>query len=157
MKPTSDRRAPDLGRECPSAISAELREQVTAALIHRHERRLPDNHRLEVAVATGPAAAAIVVVVGTDRRAHEVFAFARGPGTDLDGPLAAAIDMLDALLPRVVGSDDRFLPLDWEGRPFEGGLVFVRGEVRDYVAEEGAAALLGEPMPPRGTDLLGRE
>jgi hypothetical protein len=40
------------------------------------------------------------------------------------------------------------LPLDWEGRPFERGVVFVRGEVRDYVAERQAAMLLQEEAPP---------
>ncbi len=93
-------------------------------------------------------AAVAIAVVGTERRAHEVFVFARGRGTGLDGPLGACVDVLDGLLRELVGSDDAYLPLDWEGRPFDGGVVFVRGEVRDYLAEREAAKLLGEDMPP---------
>ena len=74
---------------------------------------------------------------------------ARGAGEGLDGPLATAVDVVDGILQGVVGRDDAFVPLDWEGRAYEGGVVFVRGEVRDYVAEEAAAALLGEALPPR--------
>jgi hypothetical protein len=97
---------------------------------------------------TGANAAVAIAVVGTERRAHEVFVFARGPGKGLDGPLGACVDVLDGLLKELIGDDDAFLPLDWEGRPFDGGVVFVRGEVRDYLAEREAAKLLGEDMPP---------
>ena len=149
MRPSSDRRPPNLERECPRPVEHELHEQLASALRERHARRLPPDHRLDIAAVVGDAAAAIVVVVGTDRRAHEVFVCARGPGEGLEGPLAAAVDVVDGILQGVVGTDDAFVPLDWEGRAFEGGVVFVRGEVRDYVAEEAAAALLGEDLPPR--------
>lgn len=148
MSPSSDRRPPDPAREAAAALDAELAFSLHRALFERHAARLPKGHTLEVGGRTGRSAAVAIAVVGTERRAHEVFVFARGPGAGLDGPLGAAVDVLDGLLEHLIGDDDVFLPLDWEGRPFDGGVVFVRGEVRDYLAEREAAKLLGEPMPP---------
>jgi len=148
MSPTTDRRTPDPAREAATALDADLTFTLHRALHERHAARLPAGHSLEVGGRTGPGAAVAIAVVGTERRAHEVFVFARGKGTGLDGPLGACVDVLDGLLRELVGSDDAYLPLDWEGRPFDGGVVFVRGEVRDYLAEREAAKLLGEDMPP---------
>jgi hypothetical protein len=148
MSPATDRRAPDPAREAPGALDTELTFTLHRALHERHAARLPAGHSLEVGGRTGANAAIAIAVVGTERRAHEVFVFARGPGTGLDGPLGTCVDVLDGLLQELIGDDDAFLPLDWEGRPFDGGVVFVRGEVRDYLAEREAAKLLGEDMPP---------
>lgn len=148
MLPATDRRAPDPAREAATALDAALTSSLRRALHERHAARLPAGHTLEVGGRTGPGAAMAIAVVGTERRAHEVFVFARGQGTGLDGPLGVCVDLLDGLLQELVGDDEAFLPLDWEGRPFDGGVVFVRGEVRDYLAEREAAKLLGEEMPP---------
>jgi hypothetical protein len=166
----SPKSAPDLARECPDGIAPTLRDAIRTALRARHARRLAgtadDDERgdedkdaaasvagaLDADAMVGAAAAVAVVVVGTARRAHELFVFVRGDGDDLDGPLGVAVDYLDALLDERGGDDDAFLPLDWEGRPYEGaadGVVFVRGEVRDYLAEEDAAKLLEEAPPTR--------
>lgn len=148
MHPSSDRRAPDPAREASVPLDAELTFTLHQGLHERHAARLPTGHTLEVGGRVGRSAAMAIAVVGTERRAHEVFVFARGTGAGLEGPLAACVDLLDGLLLQLIGHDDAFLPLDWEGRPFDGGVVFVRGEVRDYLAEREAALLLGEDMPP---------
>lgn len=148
MSPATDRRAPDPAREANTALDAELTFTLHRALHERHAARLPKGHSLEVGGRAGAGAAIAIAVVGTERRAHEVFVFARGRGEGLDGPLGACVDVLDGLLQELIGDDEAFLPLDWEGRPFDGGVVFVRGEVRDYLAEREAAKLLGEDMPP---------
>jgi hypothetical protein len=168
----SPKSAPDLARECPDGIAPALRDAIRTALRARHARRLTgatddDEHSdededndaaasvagaLDADAMIGAAAAVAVVVVGTARRAHELFVFVRGDGDDLDGPLGVAVDYLDALLRERGGDDDALLPLDWEGRPYEGaadGVVFVRGEIRDYLAEEDAAKLLDEEPPTR--------
>jgi hypothetical protein len=160
----SDRSPPDLARECADDIAPALRDDLRAGLRDRHAARLDvDPHgvaeALDVDAMTGRNAAVAVAVSGTARRAHELFVFARARNDDADADdgipraLAVVIDYLDGVLDEVVGNDDSFLPLDWEGRPWKHGgkdvVVFVRGEVRDYVAEEEAAKLLEEDAPPR--------
>jgi hypothetical protein len=160
----SDRSRPDLSRECPDDIAAALRDDLRAGLRERHAARLDvDPHgvaeALDVDATVGRAAAVVVAVVGTARRAHEVFVFARAPNGEVDDDdeipraLAIVVDYLDGVLDQLVGSDDAFLPLDWEGRPWKHAgndvVVFVRGEVRDYVAEQEAATLLEEDAPAR--------
>jgi hypothetical protein len=158
----AERTPPDLSIECPSALGADLRDELRAALRARHADRLGVDaggvsEVLDVDALTGPRAAIAVAVVGTARRAHEVFVFARGATGNaqnvLDGPLGVVVDYLDGILDELVGADDAFLPLDWEGRPFKHQrgpcVVFVRGEVRDYLAEDEAARLLQEDPAPR--------
>ena len=137
------RRPPDLS-ECSTDAEPAITDNLRAAW---RKRQGPD---LEVTARTGPGAAAVVVVVGTARRAAEIFAFARGSGTGIDGPLAIAIDTADALLSQLIAGKAlrSFLPLDWEGTPLKGSVVFVRGEVREYAAEAEAAILLQEELPP---------
>ncbi|MDP2340575.1 MAG: hypothetical protein Q8O67_06440 [Deltaproteobacteria bacterium] len=143
MSARSLRSVPDLS-ECPTlqaAITADLRARWRAGWG-------PD---LDLTATTGAEAAAVVVVAGTLHRARELFVFARGPGAGLEGPLAAAVDVADALLARLFGGEElrELVPLDWEGQPTKDGVVFVRGELRDYGAEELAAKLLGEEALPR--------
>lgn len=158
----SDRSPPDLSRECADDVAPAVRDDLRAGLRDRHAARLNvDAHgideALDVDAMVGRAAAVVVAVVGTARRAHELFVFARAPEADDDGavprPLAVVVDYLDGVLDELVGNDDAFLPLDWEGRRWKHDgddvIVFVRGEVRDYIAEEEAAKLLEEDAPPR--------
>lgn len=160
----SHRSPPDLARECPDDVASALRDDLRAGLRDRHAARLDvDAHgiaeTLDVDAMVGRNAAVAVAVVGTARRAHELFVFARASddagasGDAVPRALAVVVDYLDGVLDELVGDDDAFLPLDWEGRPWQHGndsvVVFVRGEVRDYVAEEEAAKLLEEDTPPR--------
>jgi hypothetical protein len=138
-----DRSAPNLDRETPDVLDVKtiedaLRERYGAAV--------------RVSGREGAEAVAICAVLGDDRHAHEVMVFARGEGAhDL------AVDYLDGLIDEISTKggpgDGRYLSLDWEGRPFDGEVVFVRGEVRDYVAEAEAAKLLGEAAPRRGLEI----
>ncbi len=148
MSLSAERTAPRTERELTTAAAPALVESLRQALHARHGARLRTGSSLRVGATLGNGAAMAIAVAGHARRSHEVFVFARGSGDGLDGPLAACVDVLDALVGSVVGDDDAFLPLDWEGRPFERGVVFVRGEVRDYVAERQAAMLLQEEAPP---------
>ena len=150
MTTTDARRAPDLSSECPLPLSPSTFADVSRALRARHEHRVPAGEQLELAGHTGQNAAVVVAVVSEGRRHREVLVFARGEGGGLDGPLGAVVDVLDDVLGKVIGVDRPALPLDWQGRPWAGGaVVFVRGELRDYAAEEAAAVLLGETPPPR--------
>jgi hypothetical protein len=140
-----DRRAPDLDKETPDALDEELRRDLESAL----RADVVTGALLSVEGRAGKDATALAVVLGDERHAHEIFVFARGKGSR-----DRAVDYLGGVVDEVVrtGGPDNgyYLPLDWEGRPFDGDVVFVRGEVRDYVAEEEAARLLEEPPPPRG-------
>jgi hypothetical protein len=145
----ADRRAPEPDAECPLPLDAATLADITAALLRRHGNRLPPGETLEVAGHVGAAAAMVVVVVSEGRRHREVFAFARGRGAGLDGPRGVVVDVLDDVLKKVVGVERPALPLDWTGQVLGSSTVFVRGELRDYAAEEAAAVLLDEPAPPR--------
>ncbi len=151
MTTPSDRRVPDLESECPRPIADFA--AIEAALHARHDRRLPAGEAVEFAGRVGADAAAIVAVIGVGRRHREVFVFARSAagkgGVGLDGPLGAVVDVLDGVLAQTIGVERPSLPLDWQGRPFGSSLVFVRGELRDYAAEEAAAELLGDDVIPR--------
>jgi hypothetical protein len=143
-----DRSPPDLDRETPDPLDPELLASMEQALLERHGAALAARG-LTVQARAGSAAAVLLAVLPDGRRSHELFVFARG-----EGGLDRAVDYLDGLVGELAkkGAARRLLPLDWEGRPFDGDVVFVRGELRDYAAEEEAAKLLGEPPPPRGLD-----
>jgi hypothetical protein len=145
----ANRRAPEPATECPLPLDAATLADITGALLRRHGSKLPPGETLEVASHVGAAAAMVVVVVSEGRRHREVFAFARGRGTGLDGPLGVVVDVIDDVLKKVIGVDRHTLPLDWTGQVLGSTTVFVRGELRDYAAEEAAAVLLDERVPPR--------
>jgi hypothetical protein len=145
----ADRRPPEPATECPLALDAAALADITAALMRRHGQRLPPGESMEIAGHVGAAAAMVVVVVSEGRRHREVFAFARGRGAGLDGPLGVVVDVIDDVLGKVVAVERPALPLDWTGQVLGTSTVFVRGELRDYAAEEAAAVLLDEPPPPR--------
>jgi hypothetical protein len=134
---------PDKVRETTRPVARPLLEDVEAALSQRFA-----DQRVVVDARTGDDAAWIGAAVPHGSRVHEVEVFARGvDGDGLDGALGVVVDYLHAVVAQLDG--DAYLPLDWEGRPIDDGVVFVRGEVRDYAAEEAAARLLGEDPPPR--------
>jgi len=134
----SPRRLPDLA-ETPEGADVD----VEALRLRFTERMLVP---VDVVARIGPGAACVVVVAGTVDSAWELFAFARGAGVGLEGPLGAAVDAADLLVKEL---DSRRPPLDWLGRDEKGFAVFVRGERRAYGVEEQASALLGEPPLPR--------
>ena len=134
---------PDLDAECDRPLDQAERARLRGALRDSYGAGLDVDGR------EGQGAAMLVAVVGPARRAHEILVFARG-----DDAKAVAVDYLDGLLAEIVGEGrgpdaGYFLPLGWAPRDYDGHVVWVRGEVRDYLAEEEAARLLGEPAPPR--------
>jgi hypothetical protein len=139
-----NRRAPNLD-ETPAPIDEDTRAQLEHALRSRMSAPATPVH---VEGRHGAKAAVLVAVIGAERHAHELFVFSRAPvGVHA---MSRCIDYLDGIVKELARSHEkRFLPLDWEGRPYAGGIVFVRGEVRDYVAEEPAAQLLDEAAPAR--------
>lgn len=140
------RDAPRKDVETTLPVDVAILDDVEAAL----SRRFADQ-RVRVDARTGPRAAWIGAAVPAGSRVHEVEVFARDvDGELLDGALGVVVDYLQAVVAEMDG--DAYLPLDWEGRPYGDAVVFVRGEVRDYDAEEQAARLLGEDPPPRVVD-----
>lgn len=146
--------APAPQTEATSLVADDVRARLRGALRDRY------GDGIDVDGATGPRAAWLACTLPEGRRHHEMVLFARA-STGADA-LDALVDYLDGLLAEVAGAgvagkrgrargtaDGFFLPLDFEGRPYDGGFVFVRGEVRDFDAETQAARLLGEPPPMR--------
>ncbi len=134
---------PDPARECARFFDDDERAMVRGLLMDCHGAALDVDGR------EGDQAALVVAVLGPERAAHEVHVFVRG-----EGAKDAALDYLDGLLGEIVGKQHDpahgyHLPLDWTPRDYDGHTVWVRGEVRDYLAEEGAAKLLGEDPPAR--------
>ncbi|MBI1948084.1 MAG: hypothetical protein HYS27_20505 [Deltaproteobacteria bacterium] len=134
---------PDPERECGRLLDDRERAVMCGLLRDCHGQALDADGR------EGDAAALMVASIGPERAAHEVLVFARG-----EGAKEVALDYLDGLLDEIVGKQHDpahgfYLPLDWTPRDYDRHVVWVRGEVRDYLAEEEAAKLLGEPAPPR--------
>jgi hypothetical protein len=138
--PSSDpQRPPDLDREATTAMDDRARAVLRGALRDRH------GEHLDVDGAKGERAAWIVCEVDEGRRVHEITVFSRGDNAEEAHD--RCVDYLDGTLAEMV--EGSFLPLDFEGRPFDDGVVFVRGELRDFAAEREAAALLEEEPPQR--------
>lgn len=134
---------PDLERECPRWLDDTERAALRGAL------RDQWGDGLDVDGREGDDAALLAAGLGPSTRAHEITVFARGAEAK-----ALALDYLDGLLAEIVGErhgpeEGYFLPLGFAPRDFDGDVVWVRGEVRDYRTEEEAAKLLGEEAPPR--------
>lgn len=134
---------PNVEGECDHGLDAAERATLRGHLRDAYGAQLEVDGRL------GAAAACLAAVVGPERKAHEILVFARGKDAK-----AVAIDYLDGLLKEIVGARHDpdagyYLPLGWAPRDYDGEVVWVRGEVRDYLAEEEAARLLGEEPPPR--------
>jgi hypothetical protein len=135
-----DRRPPELDREARDRIDAKSRAELQATLRDQY------GDALHLDGATGERAAWLACALGDlEKRAHELVVFARGH--DGGDAMDRCIDYLDGVLAELTRTDGGTLPLDFEGRPFDDGFVFVRGEVRDYAAERAAAQLLGEDAP----------
>lgn len=134
---------PDPERECPRWLDDTERATLRGALRDQWGAELDMDGR------EGNDATLLSAALGPATRAHEISVFARGAEAK-----ALALDYLDGLLAEIVGEGHGpdagyFLPLGWAPRDFDGEVVWVRGEVRDYRAEEEAARLLGEEAPPR--------
>ncbi len=145
---TDPRRAPDLDGEATTALDDDVRARLVGALRDRY------GDTLDVDGSTGSRAAWLVCTLPASRTVHEVTVFARA--NDGGSALDRVTDYLDGVLHEMharttarTPEHGYFLPLDFQGRPFAGGVVFVRGEVRDYAAEALAAQLLGEALPLR--------
>ncbi|HEY4223363.1 MAG TPA: hypothetical protein VGO62_18525 [Myxococcota bacterium] len=142
-----DRRAPDLIRETPTRIPDHDGKLILDGLRAKNPSALVLTIDARAATPGSAEAFAILGVLQDDenkRRVHEIVVFARG-----DGARDRAVDYLDGVVAELAKAGG-YLPLDFEGRPYNGELVFVRGEVRDYLAEAEAARLLGEDPPKRG-------
>jgi hypothetical protein len=168
--------------ETPTLLHPEQRLQLEAALRARVVAAIDDVDDIggvAFGASIGRGAALAVAVCGDDDRAFEVFVFVRGaldgadgsidgsvdsgdddaprPPWSLDGALGVAVDILDAVVGDVVkalvAGDTSGPPLDWHYREVDGHDTFVRGELRKYALEEQAAALLGDPVPPRALPL----
>ncbi|MCC7073101.1 MAG: hypothetical protein IT383_17395 [Deltaproteobacteria bacterium] len=136
---------PDPDRDCDRPLDDDERLLVRGLLHDSH------GGTFDVDGREGENAALVAAVIGPEHAAHEVQVFVRGAGAK-----EAALDYLDGLLGEIIGKEHDpahgyHLPLDWTPRDYEEHVVWVKGEVRDYKAEEAAAKLLGEAPPPRAT------
>jgi hypothetical protein len=140
----SSTHAPDPKTESPEYVPEGMRMDLEQALCEGYAEQLEPGESITVAMRTGPDCAWLEARVGPPGRAFELELFAREvPGELFDGALGLLVDYLDGVLEEWLGKDrEGFLPLDFEGRPFEDHIVFVRGELRDYAAEAAAERLL---------------
>lgn len=134
---------PDPAHECTRPLDDDERVMVRGLLRDSH------GGTFDVDGRAGDGAAQVVAVIGPERAAHEVHVFARGADAK-----ETVLDYLDGLLGEIIGNEHdpahgHYLPLDWTPRDYDTHVVWVRGEVRDYLAEEEAAKLLGEEPAPR--------
>lgn len=144
VSPRAPASAPAPEREAPTEVDAALLADVEDALVERHGGALHDDENVRLEAREGDDAAWLKARIGTSERAYEAELFARGvDGEGLDGALGVLVDYLDGLLEEWFASErDAWLPLDWAPRSYDGMTIYARGDLRDYVAERAADALL---------------
>lgn len=140
----SQQRPPAPKTEAPDVLPDDMRAEVEQALNEGYADQLEDGERITVELRTGPRSAWLLARLGTPAKAFELELFTRDVEGELfDGALGLLVDYLDGVLEEWLGNDrEGFLPLDFEGRPYDGHVIFARGELRDYEAEAAAEALL---------------
>jgi hypothetical protein len=137
-------RPPDPAAETTARVDGALLAQIIDALGDRHGL-----DEMELDGRTGDDAGWLRARIGPETETWELELFVRDvPGEALDGAVGALVDYLDGFLGAWVDNDrEGWAPLDWEGRRYALDddttcSVYVRGEVRNLMAEQARDRLL---------------
>jgi hypothetical protein len=129
---------------CTEVIRKDLQNMITDALLERFAKRLNSGEEIHVRAFTGFECAFLEVKIGTEARAHLFEFFTKNlRGDELDGALGLLVDYADGVLEEFFRfKRNRYFPIDFVQREYDGHAVLARHELINAQAEEMADELL---------------
>lgn len=117
---------------------------ITDALLERFLKRLNTGEDIFVKGFTGFESAFLEIDIGADTKMHHFEFFTKNlRGDELDGALGLLVDYADGVLEEFFRfKRNRFFPIDFVQREYDGHPVFARHELRNNKAEAMGDALL---------------
>ena|ERR1700752_1467150 len=139
MQPLKDPKA-----QCPDIIRKDLQNMITDALLERFLKRLNTGENIHVKGFTGFESAFLEIEIGTDLKMHHFEFFTKNlRGDELDGALGLLVDYADGVLEEFFRfKRNRYFPIDFVQREYDGHPVFARHELRNNKAEKMSDTLL---------------
>jgi hypothetical protein len=134
----------DLKSQCPEVIRKDLQNMITDALLERFMKRLHAEEDISVRGYTGFESAFLEIDIGTIEKMHHFEFFTKNlRGDELDGALGLLVDYADGVLEEFFRfKRNRYFPIDFVQREYDGHPVFARHELRNTKAEELSNELL---------------
>lgn len=139
MQPLKDPKS-----QCPEVIRKDLQNMITDALLERFLKRLNQGEDIAVRGFTGFESAFLEIQIGTQEKMHHFEFFTRNlRGDELDGALGLLVDYADGVLEEFFRfKRNRYFPIDFVQREYDGHPVFARHELRNLKAESAGDELL---------------
>jgi hypothetical protein len=129
---------------CTEVIRKDLQNMITDALLERFAKRLNAGEEIQVRALTGFECAFLEVKIGTDVRTHLFEFFTKNlRGDELDGALGLLVDYADGVLEEFFRfKRNRFFPIDFVQREYDGHAVLARHELINSKADQMADELI---------------
>lgn len=139
MKPLQDPKA-----QCPDVIRKDLQNMITDALLERFLKRLNPGEDIYVKGYTGFECAFLEIDIGAETKMHHFEFFTKSlRGDELDGALGLLVDYADGVLEEFFRfKRNRYFPIDFVQREYDGHPVFARHELKSPKADKMGDALL---------------
>ncbi len=139
MKPLHDPKA-----QCPDVIRKDLQNMITDALLERFLKRLNPGEDIYVKGYTGFECAFLEIDIGAETKMHHFEFFTKNlRGDELDGALGLLVDYADGVLEEFFRfKRNRYFPIDFVQREYDGHPVFARHELRNQKADKMGDTLL---------------
>lgn len=129
---------------CPEVIRKDLQNMISDALLERFSKRLNAGEDIHVRGFTGFECAFLEIEIGAPQKMHRFEFFTKNlRGDELDGALGLLVDYADGVLEEFFRfKRNRYFPIDFVQREYDGHPVFARHELNDINAEKMADELL---------------
>jgi hypothetical protein len=139
MQPIKDPKA-----QCPEVIRKDLQNMITDALLERFAKRLNPGEDIYVRGYTGFECAFLEIKIGTESKMHHFEFFTKNlRGDELDGALGLLVDYADGILEEFFRfKRNRYFPIDFVQREYDGHPVFARHELKNPKTEKMGDELL---------------
>lgn len=134
----------DLKALCPEVIRKDLQNMITDALLERFSKRLVAGEDILVRGFTGFECAFLQIEIGSEAKMHHFEFFTKNlRGDELDGALGLLVDYADGVLEEFFRfKRNRYFPIDFVQREYDGHPVFARHELKNHKADKMADATL---------------
>ncbi len=129
---------------CKEVIRKDLQNMISDALLERFSKRLNSGEDIHVRGFTGFECAFLEIDIGTAQKMHRFEFFTKNlRGDELDGALGLLVDYADGVLEEFFRfKRNRYFPIDFVQREYDGHPVYARHELNDINAEKMADELL---------------